>query len=446
MLNIKISPQYYPEKSYIISILFGEILGVDYKIDTDDDQINYEITFEGKKIIIEDHFFKKFPDNLTYLSSSNIPESIVNCRNSFTVENDIPVIFGNDKLIFDKSNLLICGLDIFASAFFLLSRWEEYVSADKDKFERFSAKASLLSKNDLLHRPIVNEYVEMIWNILNYMGYTKSRRRSEYELIATHDIDQPIRLINLKMLAKSVMKNILVFKNIFGATNDFFIYGLNKFTPKYDVGNSYDFLIQCSNQIGIKSIFNFQNSKKTKYDWGYSNKSAFMQNIFNKIKTSGHFIGFHPSFYSYNNPDLWKSEYIGLCEATKTQVKMGRQHYLRFSNPETWQIWDDHNMEYDFTLGFPEKEGFRCGTCSSFSVFNILTRKKLQLKESPLILMDVTLMVYQKGISNDEFIKKMSDLISTVKKYNGKFVLLWHNAIFDRKRYTHSFYKKLLTS
>ena len=55
-------------------------------------------------------------------------------------------------------------------------------------------------------------------------------------------------------------------------------------------------------------------------------------------------------------------------------------------------------------------------------------------------------MVYQKGISNDEFIKKMSDLISTVKKYNGKFILLWHNAIFDRKRYTHSFYKKLLTS
>ncbi|MCZ6702327.1 MAG: hypothetical protein O6940_04720, partial [Ignavibacteria bacterium] len=111
-----------------------------------------------------------------------------------------------------------------------------------------------------------------------------------------------------------------------------------------------------------------------------------------------------------------------------------------------WQIWEDNNLEYDFTLGFPEKEGFRCGTCSSYSVFNILTRKKLMLKESPLILMDVTLMRYQKGISNEEFINKTNNLISIVKKYNGKFVLLWHNSIFDQKRYTQQFYKRLLSN
>ena len=125
---------------------------------------------------------------------------------------------------------------------------------------------------------------------------------------------------------------------------------------------------------------------------------------------------------------------------------MGRQHFLRFSNPTTWQIWEDNSLEYDFTLGYPEKEGFRCGTCSSYSVFNILSRKKLMLKESPLILMDVSLMFYQKDISNEEFIRQTNYMISTVKKYNGRFVLLWHNAIFDRKRYTHEFYRKLITN
>lgn len=444
MLNIKISPRNFQEKSYIISILFEEILGVDYKLEAIDNQENYIITFDNKKLVIEDHFFKNFSDDLSYLSKSNVPQSISYGKNSFTSEKDIPIIFGHDKVSNEVSNSVTCGIDIFSSAFFLLSRWEEHVSSDKDKFERFSAKASLLGKEDLLHRPLVNEYVEMIWNILKYMGYGHDRKISEYEFVATHDIDQPIRLVNLKMLAKSVMKNLTLYKTIFGAVSDLLVYAINKITPKYDVGNSYDFLIQCSDEMGIKSIFNFQNSKKTEYDWGYSNTSDFMQNVFNKIKSSGHIIGFHPSFYSFNNPDIWKKEYENLCEVTRTQIKMGRQHFLRFTNPTTWQIWDDNNMEYDFTLGFPQKEGFRCGTCSSYSVYNILTRKKLKLKESPLTLMDVTLMRYQKGISNEEFINRTKNLIDTVKKYNGKFVFLWHNAIFDRKQYTHEFYKRLI--
>jgi hypothetical protein len=446
MLNIKISPQNYQEKSYAISILLEEILGIDYKIEIADEQVGYLITFDDKKLIIEDHFFKKFSGALSYLSITNIPRSVVYGKNPFTSEKDIPILFGSDKLIYKDPKLITCGIDIFSSAFFLLTRWEEYVSLVRDKFERFPAKASLLFKADILHRPVVNEYVEMLWNILKYMGYRHDRKSSEFEFIATHDIDQPIRLINLKMLAKSVMKNLLVYKSIFGAANDFLIYGLNKITPKYDVGNSYDFLVQCSEELGIKSVFNFQNSKKTKYDWGYSNSSVFLQNVFNKIKASGHLIGFHPSYYSFNDPVLWKNEYENLCEITQTQIKMGRQHFLRFSNPATWQIWEDNNLEYDFTLGYPEKEGFRCGTCSSYSVFNILTRKKLMLKESPLILMDVTLMRYQKGISNEEFINKTNNLISIVKKYKGKFIFLWHNAIFDQKKYTHQFYKKLLSA
>ena len=45
-------------------------------------------------------------------------------------------------------------------------------------------------------------------------------------------------------------------------------------------------------------------------------------------------------------------------------------------------------MEWESSLGFPEKEGFRCGTCFEYSVFNIHKRKKLILKEKPLIVMD----------------------------------------------------------
>ena len=51
------------------------------------------------------------------------------------------------------------------------------------------------------------------------------------------------------------------FKNISGALTDLIIYPLNKITPKFDLANSYDFLMDVSESIGVKSTFNFQNSE-----------------------------------------------------------------------------------------------------------------------------------------------------------------------------------------
>jgi len=444
MLNICISAKYFKEKSYVISIIFGEILGIEYNLQTSSNQSIYEITFDDKKIIIEDHFFNKMPGDLSYLSESNIPKEIKFSINTFSVETDIPIIFGIDKILVEEKKMITCGIDIFSSAFFLLSRWEEYVVTKRDKFERFQAKESFAGKQNLLHRPLVNEYAEMIWNMIIYLGYNQKKNPQNFEFIVTHDIDQPIRLVNLNMLAKSFLKNVLVFKDLIGGAIDIPTYLLNKFNPKFDRANSYDFLMQCSEQAGIRSVFNFQNSKKTKFDWGYKNNTKFLQNIFHAIKASGHVIGFHPSYYSYDNPELWKNEYEELCTLTKSEINVGRQHFLRFKVPNTWQIWEDNHMRNDSTLGFPRKEGFRCGTCSSYSVYNIITRKKLELKETPLILMDKTLMNYQKDVSTESFLKKFRELVAITKKYNGKFVLLWHNSVFDRKKYTTEFYKKLI--
>ena len=87
-------------------------------------------------------------------------------------------------------------------------------------------------------------------------------------------------------------------------------------------------------------------------------------------------------------------------------------------------------MEFDSTMSYPDNAGFRCGICTEYSVFNILTRKKLILKEKPLIAMDTTFVDYQKN-SPEETKTQIDNLINTVKKYKGTFVLLWHNSSFD---------------
>lgn len=443
MLNIFISPKYFEEKSYIISILIDELLGLEYKLHVDDKEKDYRLTFGESELIIEDHFFKDFDGSLSYLDQKNIPTNLSYGKNEFTPEDDIPIIFGTDKIIIGE-NKIICGNDIFSGSFFLLSRWEEYVVPERDVHNRFTFINSFMNKLNVIHRPIVNEYSELLWNLLLKLGFNLERKKCSFEFIATHDVDQPLRLINFKVFSRSILKSLLLSWDVIEASNNIYLYPLNKFNLSKDPANTYDILMDCSDEVGIKSIFNFQNSKVTRYDWGYKNDSKFMQDLFKKIKERNHAIGFHPSYYSYNNPELWEQEYKKLCELTETEIKIGRQHFLRFENPLTWQIWEYFKMDEDYTLGFAQQEGFRCGICNSYSTYDILNRKKLRLKETPLILMEKTLMSYQRNGKPKVFAQKMKSLADKVKKYNGKFVFLWHNSSFSRKTYTPSFYKKLI--
>ena len=103
---------------------------------------------------------------------------------------------------------------------------------------------------------------------------------------------------------------------------------------------------------------------------------------------------------------------------------------MRFEVPTTWQIWEDNGMKVDSTCGYADKEGFRCGTGDEFSVFNILTREKLKLKERSLVFMDDNHYSYNQNLNTEKSFEIIAKLIQQAKKYNTKVTLLFHNSIF----------------
>jgi hypothetical protein len=185
-----------------------------------------------------------------------------------------------------------------------------------------------------------------------------------------------------------------------------------------------------SEKNGLVSHFFFQSAKKSRFDAGYDVREKFFSSLFEYINRRGHVIGFHPGYHTYDDEVKWKGEYGSLTGMTKSKVKCGRQHYLRFDVPVTWQIWEDNGMEWESSMTYHDKEGFRAGTCYEFSVFNIITRKKLRLKEKPLIVMEGSFFQYQK-LDPNGIIQNILDLKKTVKKYDGEFVFLWHNSSFN---------------
>ena len=117
MINILIPNNNIEERKYAISECFN-LLGLECSI-TIGELPYYQIKWNNFIINIYDYFFSKFPKTRSYLDKCNIPNSIIYGKNQFTVENDIPIIFGNDNIII-QGNTIDCHIDIFASIFYLI--------------------------------------------------------------------------------------------------------------------------------------------------------------------------------------------------------------------------------------------------------------------------------------------------------------------------------------
>ena len=207
------------------------------------------------------------------------------------------------------------------------------------------------------------------------------------------------------------------------------IFFYRKFGIQKDPYDTYDYLMDLSEQINSKSSFYFLSGKKSIYDPDYFLNHRKIKQVMRKINQRGHIIGIHPSYHTYNNNQLWEKEYTRLALISPQVIKSGRQHYLRFAVPHTWQIWEDHNLDHDSSMGYADCVGFRCGICTPFTVFNFLSRQKLKLKEKPLHIMDATLVEYRK-LAPEQSKKEILKIIGKVKKYKGTFVILWHNSSF----------------
>lgn len=428
MLKITISNTFLEEKKYTLSVLVKEFLGLDFEIKIDSNALS-EYIFElenGKILKIKDDFFSKFTKE-TYLTEAALPQRIIMYSGTFT--KNLPVIFGSNKIEVNN-DFIVCGIDIIGSSYFMLSRWEEYVNPIRDEFDRFPAQASIAYKNGFLNRPIVNEYVELLWSIFSKLGLKQKRKLKKFNFMITHDVDVLLTYPTRTKLLKSFLADLIKRLNFKSALKKMtYLINFNNSIEK-DPINKFSYLMDISEKAKTKSYFFFMGGGTTIYDHYQTYNINFLFPLLQEISTRKHNIGFHPSFDTYNNSKLWRLEHKNLEEKVNSKIVTGRQHFLRFTTPQTWQIFEDNNFDADFSLGYPEEPGFRCGVCYEYSVFNFLTKKQLKLKEYPLIFMDNTLIGYQKK-EQSEIFKKAKELINQVRKYNGNFVFLWHNHLLS---------------
>ncbi len=414
------------ERMYALDFIFHEMMDIDYSIRTDLSTNDYVIGFAGKRIVIRDHFFSHHPQPLSYLRGETVPETVQFTRNPFIPESDIPVVYGNDEFQISE-NEIICGIDIVASVFFMLTRWEEYIIETKDRLGRFCAHNSLAYRNHFLHRPVVDEYVEMLRRMMGHLGYTCKSNKHRFTVKLTHDVDRikrfPTLLSGIRQTAAELIVDQTFRKSCYTAQT--FIG--SKVCGKNDPYDTFDEFMDMAEQIETRAEFYFIPSHKGEYDARYDIGDKTVGNAVSKIQSRGHIIGIHPSLNSFENPQQLAKEKARLDAIVNSRITGGRHHYLRISIPQTWQMWEDTGLQYDSSLGYHDVNGFRAGTCHDYPLFNFLTRQALRLREYPLIVMEQTF----SKLSPERMEKETLQLLHQTQKYNGCFVWLWHTCNWD---------------
>ena len=353
----------------------------------------------------------------------------------------MPVIFGekltNGDYVSIHGRQIEIGVDILGSAFFMLSRYEEAVRPERDRFNRFPSTASVSHSAGFLGRPIVNEYLELLWWALKYAFPTLERRHRAYEMILTHDVDIPFAFADkspaklLRMMGGAIVHSGL---RSSGAKQAALIARVWRGAYEMDPLNSFDFLMECAEKVGRVSTFNFVCGRtNVQHDPSYSIRGKPIRKLMARIRDRGNLIGFHGSFESYNSLETLQKEFDALRrvadeEGIRQSLWGGRQHYLRWLAPTTWRLWNEVGLSYDSTVGYADKAGFRCGTCYEYAVFDLQNRRRLNLQEKPLLIMDKTL--FSPGymaLSFEKALEAVEGIARVCRIFQGNFTLLWHN-------------------
>ena len=107
-----------------------------------------------------------------------------------TSHTDIPILFGDNRLEI-KDKYIKIDVDIFGTVFFMLSRYEELFPKKLDFHKRFRLEETIAFKNNFLHRPIVNEYIEIFWLLIKHLWPSLKRKKRQYKSVVSCDVDHP---------------------------------------------------------------------------------------------------------------------------------------------------------------------------------------------------------------------------------------------------------------
>lgn len=393
---------------YILSTLFQNKFESTNSIET-------FIAFTGIKInysnsIIDANEIQIVPHTLLF-ENTILPQTI-DC----VLWKELPTFFNTSK------NALI-PFDLFAASFFLITRYEEYLPHQKDKYGRYAHTNSIAYRHQFLHLPIIHVWLIEFEKICQSKNTNFSLAKNNFNFLPTYDIDIAYQYKyhkTIKTMA-SIVKDIVTLNII--AIKERYQMIMNIIKDPFDV---YDWLQQLHNNFKLQPIYFFLVAQQiNRYDKNINVKNIGFKKLVQQIAQQN-IIGIHPSWQSNTNDTLLQQEIITLQNISQQKIFASRQHYIKLNLPHTFRLLIQQKIYNDYSMGYTTINGFRASYTLPHYWFDIEKNAITNLLIHPFCYMDATA-IFEKKLTIAQAQTELQALYDVVKKVNGTCIAIFHN-------------------
>lgn len=394
---------------YIFRHIFHNILGLEIQFSFDKHVFN---NYKGPKI---NYSKKAFSNELFFYASDLLFEK--NIEHKYI---DMSKYKGIDVFFLCSEGIL--PFDPFAASFYMLSRYEEYLSSKKDNLGRFSVEDSLSFKHQFITKPVVDHWIIFIQNILISHFPNMVFLKRSFSFINTIDIDNAYAYLNKGFIRTfgKVVKDLITLNFQHNLSRMKVLLGLEK-----DPYDTYDSILNLHQKYNLNTIFFFLIGDYGRYDRSINYLKTDFQKLIKTLSASFQ-IGLHTSFRSIKENRQVGVELNRLQGILNNNVIINRQHFLLLNIPHNYRNFINYGIQHDFSMGYPTHPGFRAGTSNSFYFFDLDQNKITNLLIHPFSIMDIALQKYC-DLKPKEALTVIKNIIINTKLVKGTFISIWHN-------------------
>ena len=406
--------------TYIFNLIVGDLLGIDYELTTD---FSLFQNYSGPRLNYSSEFVE---GALCIVPIALLGEKGINSHNIGYTN-----FLGHKAPFAVYNKISAMPFDIFSAAFYMVSRYEEYLPFIRDDHGRFTPQSSIAEQKGFLQVPVVNRWALALGDLLKDRFPDLLIETPFYAYLPTIDIDSAWAYKN-KGLVRSVggfLKNLIK-----GDFNDVrnrlrVLAGMSK-----DPFDTFALLKSLHKQYDLRPHYFILFSEYGLNDKNIPTNNSSFQVLIKGIADYAD-VGIHPSYASNSKPSLLTDEIRELSLVLHSDITSSRQHFLKLTLPETYRNLIDNDIKDDYTMGFASRPGFRAGISSTFKWYDLESEVATNLNIHPFAVMDGSLRDYMK-LEAEDAMTQIKPLVDEVKNVGGTFISLWHNeTLSDEKRW-----------
>lgn len=398
-----------PRLSYIFNLVFEGLLKTNYRLTTDIEDFG---SSEGVKIA----YGKKDIGIGVFIQATDL------LFEQHITKQKFEHLKPTEPIHLYKTSSGVFPHDLFASAFYLVTRYEEYIAEFKDRHGRYKVEDSLAFKLDFITKPLINNWCNELRTLIQkyYPDYHFSQ--PEFTFQPTIDIDNAYAYKHKGFFRSTFASLAHLFQLQFGK---FFERTMVHMGLKKDPYDTFDKQIAIHDKFNTKPIYFILLGNFSKHDRNLSHNNPAYINLIKKLNNYCE-VGMHPSYTAANDIHQMSVEKERLEKITGLPVTKSRAHYIRIAIPQTYRMLIELGIKEDYSMGYATQPGFRASIASPFFFFDLEKNEMTNLKIHPFVVMDTTLKKYL-HIKAKDLIDYLFPIIEETRMAKGNFTFIFHN-------------------